>query len=253
MDRQIAFSPSLAVLMREWLRPADGRESLREHNLRSEEQSRERTRIARELHDTLLQGLLSASMQLHLADARLSADSPAKPILNRVIDLLAKGIVESRNVLQGLRSSNLITTSLEEAFRDLGNECVAGDAVRFRIVVLGQPTELDPNIHEQIYRIAREALLNAVRHANATSIEAELEYLPHKLRVVVRDNGSGIDPQALDSAKDSHWGLLGMRERAATINAKLRLRTSPAAGTELEISVPIPTKPARPISTTPQA
>jgi signal transduction histidine kinase len=93
-------------------------------------------------------------------------------------------------------------------------------------------------IQEQIYLIGREALVNALRHSQATIIEAAIEYLPGKLRVVVRDNGSGIDPQVLRSGRDSYWGLLGVRERARSIGAQLRIRSRRGAGTEVEISVP---------------
>jgi signal transduction histidine kinase len=103
---------------------------------------------------------------------------------------------------------------------------------------MGRPKALKPAIQEQIYLIGREALVNAFRHSAATSIEAEVEYLPNRLRVVVRDNGSGIDPQVLRSGRDSHWGLLGMRERARSIGAQLRILSRRGAGTEVEISVP---------------
>jgi signal transduction histidine kinase len=110
--------------------------------------------------------------------------------------------------------------------------------VRFRLFVTGQPKPLTPEIQEQIYLIRREAMLNAVRRAQATSIEAEVEYLPHRLRLAVRDNGCGIDPQIVRSGRACHWGLVGMRERAGGIGAKLRIWSRPGAGPEVEISLP---------------
>jgi signal transduction histidine kinase len=97
---------------------------------------------------------------------------------------------------------------------------------------------LPPSIQEQLYLIGREALLNAVRHSEATSIEAEIEYRPRCLSVVVRDNGCGIDPNMLRLGKDEHRGLMGMRRRAESLGAQLRIWSRPGAGTEVEISVP---------------
>jgi signal transduction histidine kinase len=209
----------------------------RERNLRLEEQSKERARIARELHDTLLQGFLGASMVLHEAVDQMPADSPSKPSLNRALQLIHRVIDEGRGVIRGLRSPRLGFTSLERALSDLADEGTAGGAARFRIFVMGKPKPLKRTIEEQVYLIAREALTNALRHSGATNIEAEVEYLPGKLRVVVRDNGSGIDPEILRSGRDSHWGLLGMRERAKGMGARLRIMSRRGAGTEVELSV----------------
>lgn len=230
---------SLPLGIHYWFRRDDEADLAREMCVRREAQYKERTRIARELHDTLLQGLLSAAMQLHLASDGLPADSPTKPILNRAIDLIAKGIAQGRAALQGLRSYSLPATNLEKGLADLREEFPADGGARLRIMVLGQPKELPPAVQEQVYLIAREALLNAVRHSNAAAVEAEIEYLPNKLRVVVRDNGSGINPELLRRRQDSHWGLSGMRERAGNVGGHLRLWSKPGYGTEVEISVPV--------------
>ena len=128
--------------------------------------------------------------------------------------------------------------SLEQALSGLCDELTPDGGVRFRIFVQGRPKALTPAIQEQLYLIGREAMLNALRHAQATSIEAEVEYLPRGLRLAVRDNGCGIDPQVVRSGQVSHCGLLGMRERAGNIGAKLQIWSRPGAGTEVEISVP---------------
>jgi signal transduction histidine kinase len=199
---------------------------------------KERVRIARELHDTLLQGFLSAAMQLSFADEGLPADSPAKPILRRALDLIRKGLDEGRGALLGLRSAALSEGSLEKALGDLRDAFSPGSRARFSIVILGETRPLVPAVQEQIYWIAREALLNALRHSAASRVEAEIEYLPRKLRVVVRDDGTGIDPQALQIGRNSHWGLTGMQERAASIGAKVRVWSKRGEGTEVEISLP---------------
>src|ERR1700691_1376300 len=112
------------------------------------------------------------------------------------------------------------------------------DGLPFRIFVTGKSRALKPEIQKQMYLIAREALLNALRHSKATSIEVEIEYLPRRLRMVVRDNGSGIDHQIVRWGRGCHWGLLAMRERAGSIGAKLRIWSKPGCGTEVEICVP---------------
>lgn len=233
---------ALAEHIRErFLRRSQG-QTAREWNVVQEE----RLRIARELHDTLLQGFLSASMQTCLADDWLPADSPAKPVLRRALELMRKGMDEGRAALLGLRSAELSAGSLEKALYDLRDDFTPSERARLRMVVVGETKALEPALQEQIYLIAREALWNSLRHSGASRIETEIEYLRRKLRVVVRDNGAGIDPQVLRSGRHAHWGLKGMRERAASIGAKLTVWSKPGAGTEVEITTPLSTTQARP-------
>ena len=110
--------------------------------------------------------------------------------------------------------------------------------MRFRVFVKGRPRAVDPAIQEQICHIAREALLNALRHSGAKSIEAEVDYVGRRLRVVVRDDGRGMDPRAAAGGRDTRRGLRLMRERADSVAAGLRIYSRPGAGTEVEISVP---------------
>jgi signal transduction histidine kinase len=160
--------------------------------------------------------------------------------MNRYVEQSPNAMVtdEGREALQGLRLSEIASIGLEHALSGLRNEFTPNAGVQFRVFVTGQPKTLQPAILEQIYLIGREALVNALRHSEATSIEAEVEYLHRRLRVVVRDNGCGIDPQAVRSGRKAHWGLLGMRERAEGVGAQLRIWSRPGAGTEVEISVP---------------
>jgi signal transduction histidine kinase len=108
----------------------------------------------------------------------------------------------------------------------------------FRVIVEGEPRPLHPVLRDEIYRIGREALVNAFRHSCATSIEVELEYESKRLHMSVRDNGRGIDPHVLRSGRDGHWGLAGMRERAERIGGEFHVWSSASAGTEIELSVP---------------
>ena len=238
MARETEGIPPLAERIRGFFTQPDQRESAWERNLRQEERRRERTRIAQELHDTLLQGLLSASMQLQVAEGWVPADSPAKPVLSRVRNLMKKGIAEGRAALQGLRSADAPATSLEAALSDFKKELAPADRARLRILKMGRPKPVDPGVLHQIFLITREALLNSLRHSQASKIEVEIKYSPRKLHVTVRDNGTGIDPQLLLSGRKAHWGLTVMRERAANVGAHLRIRSRRAGGTQIELSLP---------------
>jgi signal transduction histidine kinase len=220
------------------LRQDRGNTSRRWHALLQQARHKERLRIARELHDTLLQGFLSASMQLCLVDEGLPADSPAKPVLRRALELVRKGLDEGRRALLGLRTAALPEGSLEKALGDIRDAVPSGSRTHLCIVILGESRPLIPAVRDEVYWIAREALLNALRHSGANRVEVEIEYLPRKLRVVVRDDGIGIDPEALRTGRNSHWGLAGMQERAASIGGKVRVWSKRGEGTEVEISLP---------------
>jgi signal transduction histidine kinase/ligand-binding sensor domain-containing protein len=207
-------------------------------NMRFEERLAERTRIAQELHDTLLQGFLSASMQLDVVNDHLAVDSPAKPILGRVLELMRHGIEEGRNAVRGLRSSKLSSADLEQAFSQIRQEFPVQSQVGFRVIVEGTPRPLHSLIRDEVYLIGHEALSNAFRHSHASDIEVELEYAASHLRVLIRDNGRGIDTQVLRSGRDGHWGLSGMKERSERIGGKLRVLSRAVAGTEVELTVP---------------
>jgi signal transduction histidine kinase len=212
------------------------RQVARQLNLRFEERLAERTRIARELHDTLLQGFLSASMQLHVAADNLPDDSPAKASLAKVSELMQRVIDEGRNAVRGLRSG-VADDDLEQAFAGIQQE-VAPSPARYRVIRDGRPQPLNPVIRDEVYRIGREALINAFRHAGAHAIELHLEYGPRQFTLRVRDDGRGIDPDVVGAGADGHWGLSGMRERAERIGASFNVWSRDRAGTEIELAVP---------------
>jgi signal transduction histidine kinase len=202
----------------------------------------ERTRIARDLHDTLLQrfhGLL-----LHFQAAfNLLPDRPreSKQILSGAIDRAAEAITEGRDTVQGLRTSMVDTSSLVDSLRalaeDLANE--NGNSASAHIEVQGTPQDLHPLVRDETFRIAGEALRNAFRHAEAKKIKVEIRYEPQQLCVQVRDDGKGITPEVMRTGeKQGHFGLGGMRERAELVGGKLALRSSQAEGTEVEFSAP---------------
>jgi len=197
----------------------------------------ERTRIARELHDTLLQTFLSALMQLGVAVESLPSDSPVKPRLDRILQLMNQGIKEGRNTIQGLRSSDSRVVDLVSALSHVQQEISVQPEVDFCVDVVGRQLPILPSITPDIYRIGREALVNAFRHSRAKRVELKLEYAGSDFRMCVRDNGCGVDSQVLRGGREGHWGLTGMRERATRIGALLKI-SSASNGTEVQLSVP---------------
>jgi signal transduction histidine kinase len=210
--------------------------------LRFEERLSERTRIARELHDTLLQSFQALMLHFQTVNDLLPAGK-AKEALEKALDRADKAIVEGRDAIQNLRSSTTDTNELAEALTALGEELAgAGDgrlgSATFRVSIEGMSRDLHPILRDDIYRIAREALRNAFRHAQASTIEAEITYGERVLRLRIRDDGKGIDPKLLDAGRDRHWGLSGMRERAHEIGAQLDIWSEIGAGTEVELRIP---------------
>lgn len=213
------------------------RQVARRLQTRFEERLAERTRIAQDLHDTLLQGCVSASMQLHVATDRLPEDSPVKPALGRVLDLMARVIEDGRNAVRGLRTTTSPPDELERAFAGVPQELAIASQASYRVRVGGRPRPLKAIVRDEIYRIGREGLVNALRHADASNVEIEIDYGARELRVFVRDDGRGIDPAVVHSGVDGHWGIPGMRERAKRIGGTLTIRSRAEAGTEVELRV----------------
>jgi len=209
-------------------------ERIRQENVRLEE----RTRIAQELHDTLLQNFLSASMQLGATVNGVRSDSPVKVRLDRILQLMEQGIEDGRKALQGLRLSDTAPLDLVQAFSGIQRELAVPSDVEFRVTVIGEKRPLHLAVQYEIYRIGREALINAFRHSQATRVEVELEYADSELRMRVRDNGCGVDPRVLETGREGHWGLAGMQERAAKIGGLLKIYSNASAGTEVELSIP---------------
>jgi len=204
----------------------------------------ERTRIARELHDTLLQSFHGLLLRFQAA-SELFATRPAeaKQTLDRAIDQAAQAITEGRDAVQGLRASVVESNDLAVAIRTFGEELAAEQAgdgsVVLHVVVEGTPRTLHPIQRDEIYRIACEALRNAFKHADAKQIEVELRYDERQLRLRVRDDGKGIDPKFLtEEGRAGHYGLHGMRERARLVGGKLTVWSAPESGAEVELSIP---------------
>ena len=213
----------------------------------------ERTRIARELHDTLLQSFHGLLLRFQTA-SNLLPDRPAesKEVLASAIDQAAEAITEGRDAVQGLRASATEMNDLAASIRALGDEQAVENSAEagLRVEVLGTPRALHPIVRDEVFRIAGEALRNAFRHAAAKQIEVELRYDERQLRVRVRDDGKGIDPGVLRAGgQEGHFGLRGMRERAKLAGGKLTVWSGLDAGTEVELSIPGPRAYSDPSST----
>jgi PAS domain S-box-containing protein len=209
-------------------------ERVRQENVRLEE----RTRIARELHDTLLQTCLGALFQLGAAVESLAPDAQVKSKFDPILQLMEQGIEEGRNAIQGLRSSGSRPLDLVAALSAVRLEFAAQPGVDYRATVVGQQQPLRSAIQQEIYSIGREALVNAFCHSGAKRIDLELEYNDRNLTMRVRDNGRGIDQQVLYTGRKGHWGLTGMRERATRIGGLLDISSSATGGTEIQLSIP---------------
>jgi signal transduction histidine kinase/ligand-binding sensor domain-containing protein len=220
------------------------RQLARQFNRTLETRVGERTRIARDLHDTLLQSFHGLLLRLQTA-SYLLAERPAdaQQTLDSAIHQAAKAITEGRDAVQGLRTSTLERNDLAMAISALGDELVGGASPgprpAFRVEVEGKPRDLHPIVRDDIYRIAAEALRNAFRHAAARRVEVELRYDPERLRLRVRDDGKGIDREVLaQQGITGHFGLRGMPERAALIGGQLAVLSEVGSGTEVELVVP---------------
>ena len=203
-------------------------------DLHSEDRSKKIGGIASDLESTMFQGTLGEAMPLSATPEATSSDSPNRHFLARAPNLLRRMVDDA---LQSLRPAAGPCTDLERALCSLRTELMFHPTMQYRLFVTGRRMPLNQELQQQIYFIAQEAVTNAVHHSEATTIEVEVQYLSRRLRVIVRDNGQGMDPQALRSKRDSHGGLLGMLERAANIDGQLKIWSTKGAGTEIEISV----------------
>jgi signal transduction histidine kinase len=207
--------------------------------VRLEERAGERSRIARDLHDTLLQSLAGVSLQLD-GIAKQAATNPERtaPLIARVREQVDSAFREARAKVWNLRSSSIEVQGLEEALRQLVERIGPAMAARCSLTVTGHARLCSPDIEEELLRIAQEAANNANRHAQATEIRIALDYSPDSLKLSICDNGRGFDFEE-GYRKSGHWGLKNMQERAAQIRGRCKITTAVGQGTQIEIRVPL--------------
>ena len=205
-------------------------------NVASEARLNERMRIARELHDNLLQTVQGLMLSLQ-AVSEVMPPGAAKNKFEKTLEIGDRAIREGRSAVQDLRLAST-TSDLTQAVRALGDELASGGRPSFRLVVEGSMRELRPVVRDEIYSIAREALRNAFTHACARRIEAEIGFNERLLQLRIRDDGRGITHEIAEQGSAGHYGIAGMRERARQIDSKLVILSGPETGTEVELSVP---------------
>jgi signal transduction histidine kinase/ligand-binding sensor domain-containing protein len=220
---------------------------------RFDERLSERTRIARDLHDTLLQSFQASLIQMQRARNHFSRSTEeAIRTLDNAIGSAEQAIVEGRDAIQDLRLTVIPQSDLEHLLTVAGRELAKAEDANgtppiFRVTVEGPHRSLSPILQDEVYRIGREVLRNAFQHSKASHIEAEIRYDKRKLRLRIRDDGKGIDQKIMaEGARAGHWGLPGARERATRIGARLDFWSEAGAGTEVELTVPASMAYAKP-------
>ena len=220
------------------------RQLAHEFNMGLEQRVAERTRIARELHDTLLQSF-QAILPLLQAGINMFGSRPADALrtFEKAADHASQAIAEGRDAIQGMRMSTVEKNDLAVAIRTLGEELASAatntPSPNFNVVVEGTSRNLHPILRDEVYRLATEALRNAFRHAAAQNVEVEIRYDEKYFRLRIRDDGKGIPSDVLSGdGREGHYGLPGMRERAKLVGGKLTIWTELDGGTEIELNIP---------------
>lgn len=204
---------------------------------RLQERHRERERIARELHDTLLQSVQGLILRFHAVAESLGRDAPSHAAMERVLNRADDVMGEARNRVLDLRRVQR-SGQLPDMLAELGQELASDHPAEFRLAVEGAVRDLDLMVCDEVYRIAREAVLNAFQHARAQHVGVDLVYAADELHVTIRDDGIGLPHDVLQAGgRSGHWGLSGMRERAERIGASIEMRAGNGEGTTVELRV----------------
>jgi len=199
----------------------------------------ERNRLAREIHDTLAQGLVATSVQLRLAKKH-AANSPEAlhQHLDTAQQLVRGSLEEARNSIWNMRSQVLETGDLADALKNILVQMAHGTDMKTSFEVTGNPRRLAPVVETNLLRAGQEAITNAIKHSQAGQVSVRLEFAEKQFRLVVTDDGRGFEPASPQSGGGG-FGLVGMRERAAVLKGKLNIRSAPGQGAEVSLSVPL--------------
>lgn len=224
----------LLILLLHWLRMRQATNAL---SARFDERLAERTRIAREFHDTLLQTIEGSKLVADDALDQSSDPTPMRRTVEQLSEWLARAIQEGRAALHSLRTSTTETNDLAEGLRRATEECRMFSAMKTSLAVQGETREMHPVVRDEVYRIAYEAIRNACVHSKASELTVELKY-GQDVSIRVTDNGVGIPAVLISGGKDGHFGLQGMHERADRIGGKLKVTSSANSGTEITVVIP---------------
>jgi signal transduction histidine kinase/ligand-binding sensor domain-containing protein len=205
---------------------------------RFEERLKERTRIAQELHDSLIQDVMGISLQIEVTDELLPADLPAKRSLMRALGLCKSALDAGRRALNDLRATALHAADLVKSFSLLANEFASGGGPEMDVLVEGRERPMKPLAGNDVLQVARQAIANALQHAQAAKIHVLLSYGERQLEIRVRDNGCGMSDEILKLQRPGHYGLAGMYERAERLGGIISIRSRVGEGTEVTLCVP---------------
>jgi signal transduction histidine kinase len=201
----------------------------------------ERSRLAREIHDTLAQGFVGISSQLDaVAMCMEEHESPARKHLDLARRMARHSLTEARRSVMDLRASVLEGQDLPAALQAGARMWTAGSGVEVDVDVSGAVIELPRDVEQHLLRIAQEAVANTLKHSGATRILIRLHVESRKLYLRIKDNGRGFDQEGAFASVGGHFGLIGMRERAERLGGELRLTSDAGEGTEVQVSVPLP-------------
>jgi signal transduction histidine kinase len=196
----------------------------------------ERTRLAREIHDSLLQGATGIALQLRAVLPNLGkAPTATVAAIRHIVELAESTIREARRAVWDMRSPALLQKGLPRALEEEANHTVRDLPLHF--TVKGVPRRLPQVVEDTVFRVGQEAIVNAAKHSGATRVTVELEYRPRSVRLTVRDDGRGFDVDPVARGSGGRWGLLGMRERAERIDASLKISSTKGRGTTVELRV----------------
>jgi len=207
-------------------------------SLRFQERAAERERIAHQIHDTVIQDLIGATLQLELLGFEV-ADHPesSRSSLANLAERMRETIARSRNMVSNLHSTAVAQYSLVEVLQHSEAEFRSGALPIFDLVATGELREVHPLVRDEVYRICREALANAFRHANAEYVTVEVRFLPDMLEVEIADDGDGMTKELLEQGRPGHFGLRGMQAHAERIGATLLIESEVGQGTNVILRV----------------
>lgn len=206
--------------------------------LRHEARIAERERIARQIHDTFLQSVQAFLLRLGTFKDKVAEGQAGQPLLEEILQLSNQTADEVRGGIRGLRDLPMHVSGIGEALTDVARTLTANRPIRLTLSVVGEVRPLASDAYENVCSIGQEAIRNAVLHADASAIYIELRYSRSGLRLLVRDDGRGMEREILELGREGHWGLRGMRERARLLRAKLRIVSNRSAGTSVTLVVP---------------
>ena len=211
----------------------------RRYRLLLHERSAERERIARDLHDTLLQGMQGILLQIELWTRSPTVSDAQRDSALKIEDKMRGMLIEGRDAIIALRQSQDNQADLIGGLLAVGHEAAAQSETRFSVRLLSDPRDLLHDVRKEVLAITREAVLNSFRHAEAEAVWVTVDYAQQALSISICDNGIGVSERRIEERqKEGHWGIAGMRERAAKLGGQLMVTSSPSKGTAIELEIP---------------